>query len=258
MGDNAKEERRSRQDERLSPEFEEWDKQLHNQQRRKPLTPQNARDTPELRHLEIATKILSNDTRLRSIKDGFARVLAQECGADLDTSDAERILELIASAHGPRRPVQRSGVAAPTQATPDTGRHGTIDRELQEAAKMGPKNVEREESPGVVTEPPKALHADPAVLNPVPKDTDQAPCTFSSTKSDRSVRTDTKHPKPRSNRTAIPRDIVRPFPATRKHAPVVASASSAFSHHSEGSVNSSQFDYVGMGKGKATSNTSDV
>jgi hypothetical protein len=203
---------------------------------RDPLTPQNPRDTPELRALSITTKIVAGgDNTLRALRDGFARVIEQQIGCDaVGPEEMEKILELLAIRH--QRP--RSG--APVHPTPDTVRHGTIDRELQETARMPRQGV----CNGSPSDRRRHTHTDPAQV-PIGRDPDQAPVTFTTTKSDRSVRSDTKHPQPRAwsrtgTQTNIPRTLVRQLPA-RPHASVVASASSAFSHRSDNSTN----DYMG-------------
>jgi hypothetical protein len=221
-----------------SPEFDEWAQELRNQHPRKPPSTASpsagTRETPELRHLQIATSISSSQSRFRHVRDEIARLLSAACGQEVDPDDdLEQVLKLL------QKP--RSRVA--TIPTPD-GRH-TIDQELQETAKMAPRTVDVHRSPGA--EPP-ARHIDPGVVVPQ-TNCDQAPCTFSSTKSDRSVRSDTKYPKPtRINKTldlsAIPRDIIRQHTGQRKVTKVYPSSNSAFSQRSENSVNCSD-DYTG-------------
>lgn len=234
-----------------SPEFDEWAQELKGHQgggsgngRKAPIASPataagNTRDTPELRHLQIATSISSSTVKLRQVREEFARVLSLACGQDVDPEeDLEYVLKLL------QKPKSRV-TAVPT---PD-GRH-TIDQELQETAKMAPRTMDVHRSPGAEL---PGRHVDPVAVVPEPapnKSIEQLPCTFSSTKSDRSVRSDTKYPKPtRMAKTldlsAMPRDIIRQHPAgPRRATKVVPSASSAFSQHSEGSINCSD-DYAG-------------
>eukprot|EP00672_Neobodo_designis_P027575 CAMPEP_0174850762 /NCGR_PEP_ID=MMETSP1114-20130205/21128_1 /TAXON_ID=312471 /ORGANISM="Neobodo designis, Strain CCAP 1951/1" /LENGTH=233 /DNA_ID=CAMNT_0016085249 /DNA_START=31 /DNA_END=732 /DNA_ORIENTATION=- len=215
-----------------SPEFAEWEKELRNQPSRKEPTPQHARDTPtraELRQLELHTKLVADPALMKSVREGVAKVVAEKTGIEVDTmDDLDRIVEMLAH---PAR--SRTGVAAPVQQTPETGRQ-SIEKEIQDTQRMPAKS-------GASVPARPSQHADPAILK-VSTDYQQAPCTFSSTKSDCSVGANTKKPKPRWGRTEIPKDLVRQLPG-KKPTSVIASASSAFSHpRSDGSINASE-DY---------------